>query len=543
MQVKGKFRPIPLTMIAIVSLTLSACGNGGENSNVEQSNTAQGDRNNGRPNGNNDSQQIPNAINGNNNVQASNLDVRLATVIQLAGLVGDASINRSLPSIDDPLPQLGKKLFFSKSLGGDFDSACVSCHHPMLGGGDQLSLPVGVNAIDEDLLGPGRTHAFDGLPNVPRNSPTVFNSGLWDTGLFLDSRVESLGKELLANGTASGIRTPDSNFGLADTNAGDNLVSAQAGFPVTSIEEMRSLEFEPDSTNAAVRDHLAERIGGYGDGANELQHNQWLDEFQAAYASSLNAENLITFASIAAAIGEYERSMLFVDNPFSRYVRGDISAISAAQKRGAILFYGDVGSGGAGCANCHSGDFFSDGSHHTVAFPQFGPGKGDANNDDFGRERESNDVTDRYRFRVPSLLNVEVTAPYGHSGAYDTLDQILAHYNNPAASINNFFNDGGACRLSQFDNVAQCAELYPDARTNSANALSKLQQERRQRTSLFLNPQLNINERHDLVAFLRALTDPCVLSRECMAPWIADVNSVGPDTQQLNAIDVNGNLL
>src|SRR5690606_40245218 len=57
---------------------------------------------------------------------------------------------------DDPLPRLGKLLFFSKSLSGDFDTACASCHHPALGGGDDLALPVGTGAIDPDVVGPGR---------------------------------------------------------------------------------------------------------------------------------------------------------------------------------------------------------------------------------------------------------------------------------------------------------------------------------------------------------------------------------------------------
>jgi len=42
--------------------------------------------------------------------------------------------------------QLDMKLFYTKSLGGDKDSACVTCHHPMLGGGDNLSLSIGSEA-------------------------------------------------------------------------------------------------------------------------------------------------------------------------------------------------------------------------------------------------------------------------------------------------------------------------------------------------------------------------------------------------------------
>lgn len=473
---------------------------------------------------------------------AIDLDTTLRALINREGLTGDASGNRSLPDINTPLAELGKKLFFSKSLGGDFDAACVSCHHPALGGADDLSLPVGTGAANPDRLGAGRTHAQTGLPNVPRNAPTVFNMGLFDSGLFWDSRVESFGKEPEANGSRSDIRTPDVALGNADPNAGETLPAAQSRFPVAADTEMRGTRFEAGNNNDAVRAHLAARIGAYGIGANELAVNAWLPEFQAAFGAG-TAQQLITFDRIAEAIAAYERSMDFTAHPFSNYIRGNLTAISDAQKRGAILFLRDTDEGGGGCVNCHAGDRFTDEDHHTVAFPQFGPGKDDGNADDFGRGRETGLAADRYRYRTPSLLNVEVTAPYGHAGAYETLGQVLAHYNNPNGTVTTFFDDGGACTLNQFAGRADCATLYPASRANSTAALRKLQQERADNTSQFPDTNLNNAQRADLVAFLTALTDPCVESRTCLAPWIADTGNRGPDNQQLNARDAQGNLL
>ena len=60
------------------------------------------------------------------------LDEQLRVVIAKQGLSGDPSMGRELPSLEEPLTQLGMKLFFSKALGGNLDSACVSCHHPLL---------------------------------------------------------------------------------------------------------------------------------------------------------------------------------------------------------------------------------------------------------------------------------------------------------------------------------------------------------------------------------------------------------------------------
>lgn len=222
----------------------------------------------------------------------STLDSDLRFLIAAEGLTGDPTTGRVLPSINDPLAQLGKLLFFSKSLSGDLDTACASCHHPALGGGDGLALPVGTGAVDPDVVGPGRTRP-DGLPNVGRHSPTVFNVGLYDRFMFFDGRVESIGAEAGRNGTGSGIRTPESAFNEADLNvpAGTTLVAAQARMPVTVKEEMLG-DFMAGASGDAIRTRLAERIGDYGAGTGELANNNWLAKFQTAFVSALPADQL-----------------------------------------------------------------------------------------------------------------------------------------------------------------------------------------------------------------------------------------------------------
>jgi len=468
-------------------------------------------------------------------------DIALSVIIDNLNL--DQAIDTAhLPNISEPLPQLGMQLFYSKSLSGDMDTACVSCHHPSLGGADELSLPVGVEANNPALLGLGRENAT-AIPVVPRNAPTVFNLGLWDTGLFWDSRVESIGKEPATNGSVSGIRTPDSDFLVVDTNTGSNLSSAQASFPVTSSDEMKGDVFESAGDNDRIRDHLAARIGDYGEGEGELALNGWLPEFQEAFGSSANAESLISFDNIAEAIGEYERSMVFVTSPWRDYLDGDLNALTENEKAGAELFFTSVNDGGAGCGSCHNGPLFSDGQHHVVAFPHAGPGKGDVNDDDFGRERETGDSDDRYRFRTPSLLNIAQTGPYGHTGVYQSLEQVVRHYINPNREVNDFFESGGICNTQQYDSVVSCQNLYPNNASNSRLALDKLEQEREDRTSRFQFPRLNNNEVDQLVAFMEALTDPCVEDRGCLNDWIPDASDTGVDGQQLNAINNQGALL
>lgn len=471
--------------------------------------------------------------------------------LELSALITQMNLNdhpqRDLPDIDEALPQLGKKLFFTKGLGGDFDSACVTCHHPALGGTDNLSLSVGVDATVADLLGPGRIH-HDGLPPVPRNAPTVFNIGLWDRSLFHDSRVQSLNVVAGSNGDNGTIRTPDSNFNSpnsgADNNAGANLTSAQARFPVTSAEEMRGTSFEAGNSNEDVRNHLAARIGNYGEGRSELGSNSWLTEFQQAYGNNDSAENLITFDNIAHAIAEYERSMVFVDHPWQQYMDGNLSALTDNEKQGAKLFFSQPNQGGAGCAGCHSGQLFSDELHHTVAFPQIGPGKGDGNtgDDDFGRERETGNSDDRYRFRTASLLNIALTAPYGHSGSYKTLEDVVRHYVNPERSVEDYFRGDRLCRLDQFEDISGCSSLYSNAMANSTAAVNKLQQEQNSNASRLPRIRLDNNEVNQLVSFLEALTDTCAKDRNCLARWVPNAEEAA-DNHQLNAIDRNNSPL
>ena len=173
--------------------------------------------------------------------------------------------------------------------------------------------------------------------------------------------------------------------------------------------------------------------------------------------------------------------------------------------------------------------------------PQIGPGKGDGNteDDDFGLARETGDERDRYKFRTPSLLNVAVTGPYGHTGAYNTLQEVVSHYGQPDNAIR-FFDDNDWCADIAVTDGQSCDALYPNARANTRNALQALNNQAPEDSINGIN--LNGSEVIQLVEFLETLTDPCVLDRECLAPWIPSATG-GPDGNQLNAVDQSGNAL
>lgn len=458
------------------------------------------------------------------------------------GLAGDPSIGRVLPSIDDPKAQLGMKLFFTKALGGDMDSACVTCHHPTLGGGDDLSLSIGVDGVQDDLLGPGRIHSpsgehFDGGPTVPRNAPTTFNLAMYDKSIFHDGRIESIGGTPAASGNdGQGIRTPESALGVADPNAGIDLAAAQARFPVTSPEEMRDFDNFDGLTNAEIRENLEQRIGGYGTPlGGALPVNEWLEEFRAGFEDpDGEAEELITYDNIAEALAEYERSQVFVNTPWKAFVEGDDNAINPAAQVGAQLFFNSVADGGANCASCHSGDFFTDEGFHVIAMPQVGRGKGDGpeGNDDFGRFRETGEDVDMYAFRTPALLNTTATGPWGHTGSYTTLEAAVRHHLNPQAALDNY-------DFSQLAPNVQAVDMVE----NTQKALDVLEANRLAGIPSIENVTLSDTQVAQLLEFLKTLTDPCVEDRACLAKWIPDASDTNPDTMRLNAIDENGNYL
>jgi cytochrome c peroxidase len=70
--------------------------------------------------------------------------------------------------------------------------------------------------------------------------------------------------------------------------------------------------------------------------------------------------------------------------------------------------------------------------------PQLGPGKAPSTPFDYGRELVTGDPADRFRFRTPSLRNVEVSAPYMHDGAHLDLQAVLVHYADPEEGVANY---------------------------------------------------------------------------------------------------------
>jgi cytochrome c peroxidase len=171
--------------------------------------------------------------------------------------------------------------------------------------------------------------------------------------------------------------------------------------------------------------------------------------YRAAFAQVFPEDATpVTFGNIVKAIAAFERTLIFGNSPFDRYVfSGEHEAISVQAKHGMQLFY----SPRAGCGTCHSGFNFEGNwrdAQGTTGKPAFA----------------DNGTAAGQLMRVPTLRNVALTAPYMHDGRFATLDSVLDHYARAAE------RGAGDDRLRTFN--------------------------------------LSADERADLIAFLNTLTDP-----------------------------------
>ena len=374
--------------------------------------------------------------------------------------------------------RLGQLLFYDPILSGNRNVACATCHHPVFGTGDGLSLGIGDGGIG---LGPKRVVDPDNLPEqrIPRNAPALFNLGAHEfTVMFHDGRI-AVDPE-----RTGGLRTP---MGAEMTEGFASLLSAQTMFPVLSADEMAGHASENDISKA-VRQGL---ITGDG-GAWHLLSKRvadipaYADAFIDAYPD-ISTPDDIQFTDISNAIAVFMEAEWRSDqSPFDAVLRGE-SALSDAASKGMALFYGE-----AGCSTCHAGPFQTDHAFHAMGTPQIGPGKAakfENHARDDGRLRVTGRAEDQFAFRTPSLRNVTLTAPYGHAGAHADLEAFVAYHTQPAMRY-----DPSAAVLPQME-VDDL--VFDNASLQSLRTYA---------------PELSEADLDALVTFLQALTDPTALS-------------------------------
>ncbi|MEP5152760.1 cytochrome c peroxidase [Planktotalea sp.] len=390
------------------------------------------------------------------------------------------SLDQFHPS-DPQKASIGQLLFYDKILSGNRNISCGTCHHHDHGSADGLSLGIGEGGMG---LGPERTAGTgeDRIrKRIPRNAPALWNIGHKSIrNIFHDGRLSV--SDLYDNG----FNSPAEEWlpkGL------DNITAAQALFPLTAQFEMAGNPKE-NQVAGAVHDRIDAAWPIIAKRVRVIP--EYSDMFVAAFDDVEDPKdiNIVHIGNaLAAFINSEWRSF---DSPFDAYLSQQKSLNDAAM-RGMELFYGE-----ANCASCHSGALFTDQEFHALSLPAFGPGRTrrfDPIARDVGRMGESDASEDAYRFRTPPLRNIELTAPYGHNGAYPTLQDMIRHHLDPIGSKANWTREMAALRpapwIKAIDFVVQS-----DSREMA-----------RQNQALDITPAaLSDQEINELEAFLRSLT-------------------------------------
>jgi cytochrome c peroxidase len=221
----------------------------------------------------------------------------------------------------------------------------------------------------------------------------------------------------------------------------------------------------------------------------------YVELFQKAYGRAPN------YADVGRALASFERTLIFLDAPFDKYVAGDDKAISPAAQRGLVLFGGK-----ARCVSCHmlnaSNPLGTDNLYHNIGvsartqnFEQLAKqglaavkgGADERSLDNLALETDLSElgrfITTRNRsdigaFKTEQLRNVGITAPYMHDGSLRTLWDVVDHYNRGGET--NPYLDGGIEPLdlseAEIDDLVAFLFTLTDARFAAENEVAYREQ-------------------------------------------------------------------
>jgi cytochrome c peroxidase len=201
---------------------------------------------------------------------------------------------------------------------------------------------------------------------------------------------------------------------------------------------------------------------GMPDEATALKAVRDVPEYEEAFQKAYGRQP--TYADVGRAIAAFERTLIFVDSPFRRFVNGNAAAISAEARAGWELFNGK-----ARCVACHpmnpSNPLGSDNRFHNVgvsarhqnfeglaqkSLKALAEGASEQKLDELavgtdlselGRFMVTHNRSEIGSFRTPQILNIGITGPYMHDGSMATLWDVMDHYNKGGEA--NPFLDGG----------------------------------------------------------------------------------------------------
>ncbi len=277
----------------------------------------------------------------------------------------------------------------------------------------------------------GSASAFEALPKevpVPADNPMTAEKIELGKQLYFDPRLSIDGTvscNSCHNVMASGTDGRATSVGVDGQRGGRSaptvwnaaFLTAQFwdGRAATLEDQAKGPPLNPIEMGMPSAEAVVERL-------NSIPG--YVDQFKAVFGG----KDAVSYDNMAKAIATFERTLITRNSPFDRYVQGDESALSAQAKRGMKAFEK------ASCNACHSGANFAGptslpmGEGFYQKFPMIAGSQYDVQyklSDDKGRFEATGDKADMHMWRVPSLRNIALTAPYFHNGSVETLDEAV----------------------------------------------------------------------------------------------------------------------
>lgn len=363
--------------------------------------------------------------------------------------------------IDPSVALLGMKLFEDEMLSLNGKISCSGCHLDKFGSADGIQNAIGVGGEGDGEV----RKQSDGLV-VPRNTLPLWGRGEDDfTTFFWDGKIEIKDSEV------------HSQFG--NQRPSENAFEVAIHLPFVEIKEMILDDYFVESTLKTESVNSAEEIFSI------LTARVSADkDYVNLFKSTMKIEpDKIKFTDIVIAIKKFLQFKFNLrKTKFSGYVNGT-NDMSDAEISGGLTFFGK-----GKCNSCHSGRHFTDFKYHSIPFKQIGFGK-NGFGIDYGRYNVTHDPSDLYKFRTPPLANVAKTAPYGHSGSANTLEEAIIYHFDPLQLI-------ASSKMDQVDR----AEFYKKL-VASSNDFAHI-------------PYLDKNDVDNLISFLKTLSYEAKILKE-----------------------------
>ena len=122
---------------------------------------------------------------------------------------------------------------------------------------------------------------------------------------------------------------------------------------------------------------------------------------------------------VVKAISQFERTLISVNSKYDKWIKQELQ-LNTSELNGFSIFNSEKGD----CFHCHGTEMFMDNSFHNNGLDS------ENNFTDFGLENITGNQSDRAKFKTPTLRNIEYSSPYMHDGRFNTLEEVVEHYNS-----------------------------------------------------------------------------------------------------------------